>query len=266
MHFTKMQGLGNDYVYLDCTKNVPEDLPELARRVSDRHFGIGSDGLICILSSDRADFRMRMFNADGSEGEMCGNGIRCVGRFVYDKGLTDETSLTIETLAGIKDLYLTVIDGKATEVTVNMGAPEIGPPMELTVEGRQYSVTPVSIGNPHIVLFMDEIHSLDLVKLGPLFEHDIHFPNRVNTEFVKINNFTSVDMRVWERGSGETMACGTGACAAAAAAMNAGLIARESTVRLLGGDLKIRWMDPADGGCLYMTGPAHITFEGEWNG
>ena len=265
MRFTKMQGLGNDYVYLDCTGTVPEDLPGLAVKVSDRHFGIGSDGLICICSSDQADFRMRMFNADGSEGEMCGNGIRCLGKFVYDKGLTRKEHLTIETLAGIKELDLTVIEGKAVAVTVNMGIPTIGQPFSLGVEGKDYPLHPVSMGNPHIVTFLEDIEDLELKRIGPVFENAAQFPNRTNTEFVKVIDRTHIAMRVWERGSGETLACGTGACAAAVASILAGKTERLLTVSLLGGDLQIRWLEPSRGlGCVYMTGPAVTVFEGEW--
>ena len=260
LHFTKMQGLGNDYVYVDCTRTQPEDLPALARRVSDRHFGVGSDGLICVRPSDCADFRMRMFNADGSEGAMCGNGIRCVGKFVYDKGLTDKTHLTVETGAGVKELWLTAESGKVTAVTVDMGVPELEKPLCLTVKGEDYTGIPVSMGNPHLVVFLEEIDGLDLEDVGPEFEHHPHFPDRVNTEFARVVDESTVEMRVWERGSGETMACGTGACAVAAAFHAAGGGGEEVTVRLPGGDLSIR----LDGitGRVFMTGPAVTVFEG----
>lgn len=262
MKFTKMQGLGNDYVYLDCTKATPADLPALAVKASDRHFGIGSDGLICICASDKADFRMRMFNADGSEGEMCGNGIRCVGKFVYDKGLTDKTTLTIETLAGIKTLGLTVDNGKVSAVTVDMGVPAVGTLLTLNILGKDYLVQPVSMGNPHAVTFVDSVKEIDLSAVGPLFEHHPAFPNRTNTEFVEVVDATHLKMRVWERGSGETLACGTGACASAVAAFLAGKAGREVTVTLLGGDLRIRWDE--ESGHIFMTGPAVTVFEGEW--
>ncbi len=262
MRFTKMQGLGNDYVYLDCTKDAPQNLPELAIKLSDRHFGIGSDGLICICPSERADFRMRMFNADGSEGEMCGNGIRCVGKFIYDKRLTEKTAVTIETLAGIKRLMLEVLGGKVSSVTVDMGLPKPEELREIQVGGADYLICPVSMGNPHAVTFLEGIDDIDLPSIGPSFEHHPSFPNRTNTEFIEVINPHLLKMRVWERGSGETLACGTGACAALVAAVLEGKAARTATVRLLGGDLLIRW-DEKDGH-VYMTGPAVTVFEGEW--
>lgn len=267
MQFTKMQGLGNDYIYLDCTKHSPENLPALARQVSDRHFGIGSDGLICVCPSTRADFRMRMFNADGSEGEMCGNGIRCVGKFVYDKGLTRKTELQIETLAGIKELKLTITAGQVSAVTVNMGIPVAGSPLLIPVAGKNYPGTPISMGNPHLVIFLDEIASLDLPKIGPIFETHPLFPQRINTEFVKIVDRTQLAMRVWERGSGETLACGTGACASAVVAYLSGQTDPTVTVHLLGGDLYIQCMEEPDGtavSAVFMTGPAVAVFEGDW--
>lgn len=262
MRFTKMQGLGNDYVYLDCTKEAPEDLPALAVKVSDRHFGIGSDGLICIRASQTGDFRMQMFNADGSEGEMCGNGIRCVGKFVYDKGLTQKTELTIETLAGLKRLWLQVEDGKVARVTVDMGVPVPEEAITLSVDGGDYDLQKVSMGNPHAVTFVESVEELDLSRKGPLFEHHSAFPNRVNTEFVQVIDSTHLKMRVWERGSGETLACGTGSCATLVAAVLTGKAEREATIHLLGGDLLVRWDE--DDGHVYMTGPAVTVFEGEW--
>lgn len=262
MHFTKMQGLGNDYVYLDCLKRTPDKLSELAVKISDRHFGVGSDGLICICPSDKADFRMRMFNADGSEGEMCGNGIRCVGKFVYDKKLTDKTSVTVETLAGIKTLQLSVENGKAAFVTVDMGTPLPEESRTLEILGHSYEVRPVSMGNPHAVTFIDGIDSMDLPAVGPSFERHPIFPNRTNTEFVEVLSPKLLKMRVWERGSGETLACGTGACATLVAAVLEGKAERSATVRLLGGELQIRW-DENDGH-VYMTGPAVTVFEGDW--
>ena len=262
MKFTKMQGLGNDYIYLDATREVPQHLPELARQISDRHFGVGSDGLICICASERADFRMRMFNADGSEGEMCGNGIRCVGKFVYDKALTDKTTLTVETLAGIKTLELHVSDGAVDSVTVDMGKPVPQEGRTLQIMGRPYEVRPVSMGNPHAVTFLSGVEHLDMAALGPCFERHPSFPDRTNTEFVEVLDRGRLNMRVWERGSGETLACGTGACASAVAAVLAGKTDRTVTVRLLGGELSIRW-DESDGH-VYMTGPAVTVFEGEW--
>lgn len=262
MKFTKMQGLGNDYVYLDCTKATPTDLPALAVKVSDRHFGIGSDGLICICASDKADFRMRMFNADGSEGEMCGNGIRCVGKFVYDKGLTDKTSLTIETLAGIKTLKLTVEAGKVSAVMVDMGAPQLEEARTITFQGEEYRGFPVSMGNPHFVIPTSGVKDFNLRIHAPLSVPNPAFPNGVNVEIVEVLSPSHVLMRVWERGSGETLACGTGACATVAALAGEGLTGREVTVTLLGGDLHIRWDE--ESGHIFMTGPAVTVFEGQW--
>lgn len=261
LRFTKMHGLGNDYVYMNCLEYTPEDLPALARRVSDRHFGVGGDGLICICPSDCADVRMRMFNADGSEGEMCGNGVRCVGKFVYDKGLVKNNPLTVETLGGIKILDLNVENGVVTAVTVDMGAPVISPSAVISVKGNNYTVYPVSMGNPHSVVYLPNIEELDLGYIGPDFECHPMFPNRTNTEFVEVIDRTHLNMRVWERGSGETLACGTGACAVLAASASLGLCEREATVRLLGGDLNIRWSE--EDGHIYMTGPATTVFEGE---
>ena len=210
MHFTKMQGIGNDYVYLDCTDKMPQNLSGMARKIADRHFGVGGDGLICICPSDKADFRMRMFNADGSEGEMCGNGIRCVGKFVYEKGLTAKTTVTIETLAGIKILRLQLERGEVVSITVDMGIPELGSPLILNILGQEYSLRPVSMGNPHAVTFCERIDDLPLTELGPHFENHPAFPGRTNTEFVEVMDRSHLKMRVWERGSGETLACGTG--------------------------------------------------------
>lgn len=274
MKFTKMHGLGNDYIYLDGTKEVPRDLPALSRRISDRHFGVGSDGLIVIRPSDRADFYMAMYNADGSEGEMCGNGIRCVGKYVYDKGLTRKTSLTIDTLAGIKHLELQVDGDTVVSATVDMGAPILNPEdipvigsgerfvaRRMTVAGREWHVTCVSMGNPHAVVFVPDVERLSLKDLGPAFENHTSFPNRINTEFVQVEG-GGLRMRVWERGSGETMACGTGACASVVAAVLGGLVSPLCTVKLRGGTLSIRG-DQRDGH-VYMTGPAVTVFEGEW--
>ncbi len=262
MKFTKMQGLGNDYVYLDCTKAVPEDLPALAVKVSDRHFGVGSDGLICICASDKADFRMRMFNADGSEGEMCGNGIRCVGKFVYDKGLTDKRTLAIETLAGIKTLELTVKDGKVSAVAVDMGVPQLDKARTVTFQGEEYRGLPVSMGNPHFVVPVSGVKEFNLPFFAPLSIPNPAFQEGVNVEIVEVLAPGHVLMRVWERGSGETLACGTGACATVAACVSEGMTEREVTVTLLGGDLHIRWDEKS--GHIFMTGPAATVFEGEW--
>lgn len=261
LRFTKMEGLGNDYVYVNCLERTPENLPNLAIRISDRHFGVGADGLICICSSERADVKMRMFNADGSEGEMCGNGIRCVGKFVYDKGIVKKTALTVETLAGVKPLKLTVENGLASAVTVDMGEPALNHPTKIPVKGKTYTVYPASMGNPHAVVYLPEISKLDLEDLGPHFECHPLFPNRTNTEFVEIRDRTHLNMRVWERGSGETLACGTGACAVLAVTASLGLCEREAVVHLLGGDLSIRWSEEDEH--IYMTGPARTVFEGE---
>lgn len=277
MKFTKMHGIGNDYVYVNCFEETVENPSKLAVKVSDRHFGVGSDGLILIKPSKVADFEMAMYNADGSRGEMCGNGIRCVAKYVYDRGLTDKTSISIETLAGIKNLDLTVEDGKVTLVRVNMGAPELTAEkipvlsdtrevisQPLMVGGREYSVTCVSMGNPHCITFLKEdVRDLDLQEIGPSFENHKNFPKRINTEFVNVIDKKTLRMRVWERGSGETLACGTGACATAVAAIVNGLTEEEVTVKLLGGDLKIRW--DREKNLVYMTGPAAIVFDGEIN-
>lgn len=274
MKFTKMQGLGNDYVYVNCMEQMVEDAAETARRVSDRHFGIGSDGLILICPSDKADFEMRMYNADGSRGEMCGNGIRCVGKYVYDYGLTDKTSLSVETLGGIKHLFLEVEDGKVSLVKVDMGPAILEPEKipvtaegsrvvdePLQVDGKTFRMTCVSMGNPHAVIYVDDVQGMDLEKTGPFFENHERFPNRINTEFAHVLDRNTVEMRVWERGSGETLACGTGACAVAVASILNGYTEDQVTVRLLGGDLKIEW--DRETNKVYMTGPAEVVFDGE---
>ena len=262
MRFTKMEGLGNDYIYIDCLRGCPPDLPALARRMSDRHFGVGSDGIITIGPSDKADFSMRIYNADGSEGEMCGNGIRCVGKYVYDRGLTEKTALRIETRSGIKELSLTLVGRQVVGATVDMGRPLVSPPRQLRVGGRIWSVTQVSMGNPHLVIFVEEPERLDLRELGPLFERHPDYPGGVNTEFAAALTPDHLQMRVWERGSGETLACGTGACAVLAAAAANGLARRRATVDLPGGTLTLNW-DETDGH-IHMTGPARTVFEGEW--
>ncbi len=276
MKFTKMQGLGNDYVYVNCFKEKIENPSELAVRISDRHFGVGSDGLIMINPSEKADFEMEMYNADGSRGEMCGNGIRCVAKYVYDYGLTDKTSISVETLGGIKYLDLTVEDGKVSLVKVDMGRPELEPSRipvvaggdravdePITVDGKEYRMTCVSMGNPHAVVYVDcDVKELPLEEIGPGFEHHERFPKRVNTEFVRVLDRKTVEMRVWERGSGETLACGTGACAVAVSSALNGLTEDEVTVKLLGGDLRIQWDRERD--TVYMTGPAAVVFDGEW--
>ena len=274
MKFTKMQGLGNDYVYVNCMEKEIEDPSGLAKQVSDRHYGVGSDGLILICPSEHADFEMKMYNADGSRGEMCGNGIRCVGKYVYDYGLTDQTEISVETLGGIKYLSLMVENGKVSQVKVDMGSPIFVPEqipvkagkldavdVPIDVDGKEYRMTFISMGNPHAVVYMDEIKELEIEKIGPKFEHHPCFPNRVNTEFAHVLNRQTVEMRVWERGSGETLACGTGACAVAVASMVNGLTDDSVTVRLLGGDLKIEW--DREKNVIYMTGPASVVFDGE---
>ena len=272
MKFTKMQGCGNDYVYIDATKEVPADASELAIRVSDRHYGIGSDGLIMICRSEIADFRMVMFNADGSESEMCGNGIRCFGKFVYDHGLTKKKELAVETLAGIKYLTLLEEDGVVNAVTVDMGKPvtragEIpvvaeGDPVlhyPITVQGKEYRISCASMGNPHATVYVEDTVSLDLEAIGPYFENHEAFPRRVNTEFVQVINRKHIRMRVWERGSGETWACGTGACACAYVSMLNRYVDNEVEVEMRGGSVIIRL---GEDGHIYMTGPAVTTFEG----
>lgn len=261
MRFTKMHGLGNDYIFLNCMDFTPENLGELARLLSDRHFGVGGDGLICICPSDRADFKMRMFNADGSEGAMCGNGIRCLGKYVYDRGLTDSARLTVETAAGERTLALAVENGRVCEATVDMGAPCVEPPLELSIKGRGYTAVPVSMGNPHVVVEVDDPAALDLEELGPAFERHPAFSHRVNAEFIRVPGRDELEMRVWERGSGETLACGTGACACAAAMAAAGKLDREAVVHLAGGDLRVRWDEKS--GHVFMTGPAVTVFDGE---
>lgn len=274
MKFTKMQGLGNDYVYVNCFEEKIENPSELAVKVSDRHFGIGSDGLILIRPSEVADFRMSMFNADGSESEMCGNGIRCVGKYVYDYGLTDKTEVSVETLAGIKYLKFLIKDGKVDMVTVNMGEPILKPELvpvvgegdavidsPIEVDGKEYKMTCVSMGNPHSVVFVDDVDNFPLHEVGPLFEHHKAFPRRVNAEFCQVIDRTHAKMRVWERGTGETLACGTGTCATAVACILNGKTEDEVTITLLGGDLIIRW--DREKNVIYMTGPARVVFDGE---
>lgn len=275
MIFTKMEGLGNDYVYVNCIKEKIENASELAKAVSDRHFGIGSDGLILIKPSEKADFFMEMYNADGSQGKMCGNGIRCVGKYVYDFGLTDKTEVAVDTLAGIKYLKLNVVDGKVATVCVDMDAPILKPELipvkldgdmvvdrQIEVGGREYNVTCVSMGNPHCITYMDDVDNLEIEKVGPDFEFNDIFPDRVNTEFVKVIDRDTLQMRVWERGSGETLACGTGACAVAVASILNGLCNDTVTVKLLGGDLKITW--DREKNTVFMEGPARVVFNGEW--
>lgn len=286
MKFTKMQGIGNDYVYVNCFEEKVENPSELAVKISNRNFGVGSDGLILIKPSEVADFTMEMYNADGSQSEMCGNGIRCVGKYVYDYGLTDKESISVETLAGIKYLDFTIENGKVALITVNMGSPELVPekvPVNvdaikgvsdseksglaqvvdktLEVDGKEYNVTCVSMGNPHCITFVDDTASFPLEEEGPKFEFHAAFPNRVNAEFIQVLSRNEVNMRVWERGSGETLACGTGACASTVACILNGLTDEEITLHLLGGDLKVRW--DRDENAVFMTGPAKVVFDGE---
>ena len=272
--FTKMQGLGNDYVYIDAINQSIENESSLAQFVSNRHFGIGSDGLILICKSDVADFKMRMFNSDGSEAEMCGNGIRCVGKFVYDKGLTNKTTVKIETLAGIKTLILNISDGKVKTVRVDMGEPileaekipvisdeEPVKNLILEAEGKQFKFTCVSMGNPHAITIVDNTKDFDVEKYGKILEIDKAFPKRANIEFVQIVDEHNIKMRVWERGAGETLACGTGACATAVACNLNGLTERKVKIELLGGNLEIEWNK--NDNHIYMTGPAVTVFDGE---
>ena len=274
MKFTKMHGIGNDYIYVNCFEESVKNPAEVSKFVSDRHFGIGSDGLILISPSAIADFRMNIYNADGSQAEMCGNGIRCVAKYVYDYGLTDKTEISVETLAGIKYLRLQVENGKVASVEVNMGAPILEPKeipvaveespvvnVPVEVKGKIYHMTCVSMGNPHAIIFMNNVKDLDIEAIGPYFENHTVFPKRTNTEFVEVLDRNTVNMRVWERGSDETLACGTGACATTVACILNDKTENEVTVHLLGGDLKIRWDREANQ--VYMTGPATVVFDGE---
>ncbi len=273
--FTKMQGAGNDYIYVNCFEETLNDINATAKAVSDRHFGIGSDGLVLICPSDKADFRMDMYNSDGTQAEMCGNATRCVGKYVHDKGLTDKTEITLETLAGIKILKLNLDEnGMVDTVCVNMGSPELVPkniPIDsdldrfirqpVEVDGKEYLVTGVSMGNPHAVTYIDDVDGLEIEKLGPKFENHKLFPKRINTEFAQIVDRKTIKMRVWERGAGETLACGTGACATMVAANLSELVGDEADLVLLGGTLHIRWDKKENN--VYMTGPARFVFDGE---
>lgn len=274
LQFTKMHGCGNDYIYFDCFEQKIADPEELSRRLSRYHFGIGGDGIILIEPSECADARMRIFNQDGSEGKMCGNGIRCVGKYLYDSGLARKEEIAVETQSGIRVLQMQVQDGQVTGVTVNMGQAELAPEripvslpgseiigMPVSIDGKEWEITCVSMGNPHCVVFCEDPDSLDLTKVGPKFEKAPIFPEGVNTEFIRVIDRKTLQMRVWERGSGETLACGTGACASAVAAVLRGYCDREEeiTVRLKGGELRIRW----DQETVWMTGPAETVFTGE---
>lgn len=277
MRFTKMEGIGNDYIYINGFEEKIADPAALAIRMSRYHFGCYSDGLILILPSDKADFRMQMFNSDGSEAEMCGNGVRCVAKYVYDRGLTKKTTITLETGGGIKTLNCHLKNGVVDTVTVDMGAPELeGSKIPstlagdtvvdrpLVVNGEMYRVTLVNVGNPHCVLFVDDPDEAGVEAVGRQIERDAHFPNRINVEFAHVINQNHVEMRVWERGTGETLACGTGACATMVAACLNGLIGREADITLRGGSLHIRW-DENDNH-IYMTGPCRFVYDGEWLG
>ena len=272
--FTKMHGLGNDYVYMDAIHQNIENESSLAQFVSNRNFGIGSDGLILICKSDVADFKMRMFNSDGSEAEMCGNGIRCVGKFVFDKGLTNKTEVKIETLAGIKTLKLNIKKGKVSTARVDMGEPILEPKeipvisnedivknLEISVEDRNFRFTCVSMGNPHAITFVDDTKNFDVEKYGKVIEVDKNFPRKTNVEFIEVIDKNNIKMRVWERGAGETLACGTGACASTVACILNGLTDRKVNVELLGGTLEIEWNK--EDNHVYMTGPAVTVFEGK---
>ena len=263
MKFTKMQGIGNDYVYVNCFEETVDNPSEVAIRVSDRHFGIGSDGLILIKPSEVADCRMHMFNLDGSEGSMCGNGIRCVGKYAYDHGIVHKTKISVETKSGIKYLDMKVENGKVTTVTVDMGEPELtsGLPEKIVIEGKELEFTGISVGNPHAVYYVDDTTCLDLEKIGPSYEHHPRFPEGVNSEFIQVLDRTHLKMRVWERGSGETWACGTGATASAVATMMHGLVDDTVDMELLGGHLLISWNRETNH--VFMTGPATEVFHGE---
>lgn len=274
MKFTKMHGCGNDYVYINGFVEKVPNKPDFVKKASDRHFGIGGDGVIFINQSEEADFEMEMYNADGSRAEMCGNGIRCVGKYVYDYGLTDKTSISVISAGSIKYLDLTVYDGKVSKVRVNMGKPELKASQvpvisandkvideEIIVNGEKYKMTCVSMGNPHAVVFWEDVDNLQIEKIGPHFENHKCFPNRTNTEFVKVIDRTHVKMRVWERGSGETLACGTGCCATAVACVLNNLTEDKVTVQVLGGEIFIEWDREED--VIYMTGPAETVFDGE---
>lgn len=275
IRFTKMHGAGNDYVFIDCTESVIENLPALSVKISDRHKGVGSDGLVTILPSSVADFRMRMFNADGSEGEMCGNASRCIGKYVYEKGLTSKRHITLETLAGIKTLSLNIENGIVNSVTVDMGEPILEKEkipvsadkdvilMPVTTSFGEFPITAVSMGNPHGVIFVRDLSEVDIHSAGKELEYHPLFPQRANIEFVQVLNRSEVRMRVWERGSGETMACGTGACATLVAAALTGKCDRRATIHLLGGDLTIEWDEKNNH--VYMTGPAETVFDGVYN-
>ena len=274
LQFTKMHGAGNDYIYVNGFTEKVENPSDLSIKLSNRNFGIGSDGLVMILPSETCDFRMRMFNSDGSESEMCGNASRCVGKFVYDKGLTEKTEVSLETGAGVKILKLHVENGEVSQVTVDMGEPILVPAeipvtieadqavsVPLTIDNTEYAITCVSMGNPHAVVFTKGIDQLDLTQIGPKFENNEIFPRRTNTEFIEILDRNTLKMRVWERGTGETLACGTGACASLVAAVLNNYSERKAKLQLLGGTLEIEWDEKTNH--VFMTGPAETVFEGQ---
>lgn len=269
IEFTKMHGIGNDYIYINCMSGMSFDPCELSVKMSPRRFSVGADGVVCICSSETADARMRMFNADGSEGAMCGNATRCIGKYLYERGIVKKDIMTLQTLSGIKTLYLSVHDGKVDSVSVDMGVPDFSPEAvpskrelidsPITVGGSEWRVTALSVGNPHAVTFVDDPYAIDIERLGPLFENNELFPERINTEFVKVCSDTELIMRVWERGSGETWACGTGACAVVSAAVRLGICPSDKpvTVHLRGGDLRITCSER-----ITMTGPAQFVYDG----
>ena len=275
MKFTKMHGIGNDYIYVNCFEEVVSDPERLAIVMSRPHFGVGADGLILIEPSDSADFGMRIFNSDGSEADMCGNGIRCVGKYVYERGLTDKSDLTIETKGGLKVIHMEVEGGKVARVKVDMGTPELNPQLipvnlpgelvlrhRLQIMGQTWYITCVNMGNPHAVVFVRDPEVIDLPTIGPMIEHHPLFPRRTNVEFVRIIDRGILQMRVWERGAGETLACGTGACASLVACVLAGLSDRTVQMKLSGGNLQLHW-DASDNH-VYQTGPAAFVYDGEW--
>jgi len=276
MRFTKMQGIGNDYIYVDCFDAAPADPAALARRISDRHFGVGGDGLILILPSEQADVRMRIFNADGSEAQMCGNGIRCLAKYAYEHGLARKNPMRVQTGAGIKEVALAIrADGRVESATVDMGEPIFEPDripvrlngadvlaLPLEAGGRKFTAVCLSMGNPHAVIFTDDVDAVPLGELGPAIENDEHFPQRVNVHFAQVLRRDEIRMHTWERGSGRTLACGTGACAACVAAARTGRADRRVIVHLPGGDLRIEWRE--DDNHVYMTGPAQEVFTGDW--
>jgi len=276
MRFTKMQGIGNDYIYVNCFEETVLNPSETARKISRRHYGVGSDGLVLIEPCDAADFAMRIFNSDGSESEMCGNACRCIGKYVYERGMTDKTSITLMTGGGLKVLELTVANGKVLSVRVDMGSPELSPPLipvdlpgevilghQLTVGSMPYSIHCVSMGNPHCVIFVRSVDNVDVEQVGSLLENHRIFPNRTNVEFVQVVNRGHLRMRVWERGAGDTMACGTGACASLVASVLTGKADRQATVDLLGGPLTVEW-SPEDNH-VYQEGAAEFVFDGLWD-